>query len=159
MNTIKFTKCIEISLYILVIFTSILIIHNILDKKECYNKDPCDSGWIGIGKKCYYYSYALANWTESLHKCRIVGTELVTYPLDPNMEYFITQYSCFDKHWVGAYKIGLRTYNLELVEKISPSRYDDCFYIHKGISTSQGNNVFKCNVTIHWICEKNMISC
>ncbi|AYP74147.1 C-type lectin-like protein [Fowlpox virus] len=159
---IKIPRCFtEVVVYTFILFSSIFIIYYILDSKTCHNKEPCDPGWIGIGRKCYYYSYDLANWTESLDNCIALGADLVMYPLDSEAEYSITQHSCFDKYWVGAYRVKSSPYlyYIELEEKNRPTKNNECYYIRKGLDADDGKNVFSCNVTIHWICEKNMNRC
>ncbi|ARE67425.1 SWPV2-ORF186 [Shearwaterpox virus] len=146
---IKIHTCIsEVFIFVTALCSVIFLLQYIFDAKVCYKTDHCDKGWIGIGEKCYYYSNELANWTDSLKKCREVGADLVTYPSDPDTEYDVTRYSCFDKHWVGAYKINTNSQH--------PDKNDECYYVSRGMPTHKGDNVFLCNVTIHWICEKNM---
>ncbi|QZW33515.1 MPPV-207 C-type lectin-like protein [Magpiepox virus 2] len=55
------------------------------------------------------------------------------YPSDTDPEYDVTRYSCFNKHWVGAYKINTNSQH--------PDKEQRMLYVSRGMPTHKGDNV------------------
>uniref|UniRef100_A0A8C3HVR5 C-type lectin domain-containing protein n=1 Tax=Chrysemys picta bellii TaxID=8478 RepID=A0A8C3HVR5_CHRPI len=70
-------------------------------KSEPCPADPsCPDGWIGHLGKCFYFSEAEENWTNSQSHCSALGASLAVIGTQQEMDFLMRYKGRFD-HWIG----------------------------------------------------------
>uniref|UniRef100_A0A8C4W2F3 C-type lectin domain-containing protein n=1 Tax=Gopherus evgoodei TaxID=1825980 RepID=A0A8C4W2F3_9SAUR len=60
----------------------------------------CPDGWIRYRGKCYYFSEAKGNWTNSQKHCSSLGTSLAVIDTWQDLDFMLRYKGKFD-HWIG----------------------------------------------------------
>ncbi|XP_002925375.1 C-type lectin domain family 2 member A [Ailuropoda melanoleuca] len=60
----------------------------------------CSGKWIGVRKKCFYFSSDTKNWTASKRFCSSQGSELAHIDTEEDME-FLRRHTGTFMHWIG----------------------------------------------------------
>ncbi|CAI9166219.1 unnamed protein product [Rangifer tarandus platyrhynchus] len=61
---------------------------------------PCPKGWIGFGRKCFYFSEDSKNWTFSQTFCTSREAVLAQFDTEEELNFLIRYKGPFD-HWIG----------------------------------------------------------
>ncbi|XP_026908550.1 C-type lectin domain family 2 member A isoform X2 [Acinonyx jubatus] len=60
----------------------------------------CEDEWIGLRKKCFYFSSDTKNWTASKRFCSSQGSELAHIDTQEDMD-FLRKHAGTSMHWIG----------------------------------------------------------
>ncbi|XP_014435873.3 early activation antigen CD69-like isoform X1 [Pelodiscus sinensis] len=63
----------------------------------------CPDGWVGYLGKCYYFSEAEANWTDSQKNCSALGASLPGIDTQQEMDFLARNQESLD-HWIGLHR-------------------------------------------------------
>nr|XP_005313119.3 early activation antigen CD69-like [Chrysemys picta bellii] len=122
-------------------------------KSEPCPADPsCPDGWIGHLGKCFYFSEAEENWTNSQSHCSALGASLAVIGTQQEMDFLMRYKGRFD-HW-----IGLRREPDQPWMWTNGTEFNNWFPIVEGGLCAFANNSniasSGCSRDAHWICNK-----
>uniref|UniRef100_A0A8C0J211 C-type lectin domain-containing protein n=1 Tax=Chelonoidis abingdonii TaxID=106734 RepID=A0A8C0J211_CHEAB len=112
----------------------------------------CLDGWIGYRGKCYYFSEAKGNWTNSQKHCSSFAASLAAIDTQQDMDFLLRYKGKFD-HWIGLrrdlgqpwkWANGTEFNNLFLI-----TADGDCAYL-----TENSVSSLRCTSERYWICAK-----
>ncbi|XP_076797076.1 C-type lectin domain family 2 member E-like [Arvicanthis niloticus] len=63
----------------------------------------CPSGWIGFGRKCFYFSEDIGNWTFSQFSCMALDAHLALFDSLEELN-FLKRYKGPSDHWIGLHR-------------------------------------------------------
>ncbi|XP_004779777.1 C-type lectin domain family 2 member A [Mustela putorius furo] len=67
---------------------------------KCPKTVECSGEWIGVRRKCFYFSSDTKNWTASEQFCLSQGSELAHIDTQEDME-FLRRHAGTFMHWIG----------------------------------------------------------
>ncbi|XP_019690046.2 C-type lectin domain family 2 member A isoform X1 [Felis catus] len=67
---------------------------------KCSRTMACEDEWIGLRKKCFYFSSDTKNWTASKRFCSSQGSELAHIDTREDMD-FLRKHAGTSMHWIG----------------------------------------------------------
>ncbi|XP_034367942.1 C-type lectin domain family 2 member E-like [Arvicanthis niloticus] len=119
----------------------------------------CPSGWIGFGRKCFYFSEDMGNWTFSQFSCMALDAHLALFDSLEELN-FLKRYKGPSDHWIGLHRESTEhpwmwTDNTEYNNLVLIRGAEVCAYLSdNGISSGRSCTLRK------WICNKpNTIRC
>ncbi|XP_034367379.1 C-type lectin domain family 2 member E-like [Arvicanthis niloticus] len=125
--------------------------------EPCYA--ACPSGWIGFGRKCFYFSEDIGNWTFSQFSCMALDAHLALFDSLEELN-FLKRYNGPSDHWIGLHRESsehpwIWTDNTEYNNLVLTRGGGECAYLSdRGIRSSRGYTHKK------WICNKpNTLHC
>ncbi|XP_065797547.1 C-type lectin domain family 2 member D11-like [Muntiacus reevesi] len=87
-----------IALNVVLLFTCVAVRSRKPDSHVLYV--PCPKGWIGFGRKCFYFSEDSKNWTFSQTFCTSREAVLVQFETEEELNFLKSHKGPFD-HWIG----------------------------------------------------------
>nr|XP_006131050.1 C-type lectin domain family 2 member D-like isoform X1 [Pelodiscus sinensis]XP_006131051.1 C-type lectin domain family 2 member D-like isoform X1 [Pelodiscus sinensis] len=112
----------------------------------------CPDDWVGYRGKCYHFSEAERNWTDSRSNCSALGASLAAIETLKEMA-FMLRYSGSSDYWIGLCRARGQpwkwTNGTEFNSLFPIAGDDDCTYL-------DGNriNSLQCTSERRWICNK-----
>ncbi|XP_074873407.1 C-type lectin domain family 2 member B-like [Carettochelys insculpta] len=112
----------------------------------------CPDGWLGYLRKCYYFSEAEANWTDSQNNCSALGASLAVIDTKQEMD-FLMRYKGHSDYWIGLRREPDQPWKwangIEFKNGFSILGGEQCaFLIQDNIASSS------CSREGPWICSK-----
>lgn len=101
----RFIYCLVVTvvLVVSVILFVILSVRRTMPVLEHAVYTACPEGWIGFGRKCFYFSEDIRNWTYSQAFCASVDADL-TRPETLEELKFLGRYKGPSDHWIGLHR-------------------------------------------------------
>ncbi|XP_070644881.1 C-type lectin domain family 2 member A [Bos indicus] len=141
-------------LILALIFIAVLVVVTVLCliSSESAKAMECSEEWIGVRRKCFYFSDDTRNWTASKRFCNSQGSELAQIDTPEDMK-FLKKHAGTSMYWIGlSRKLGESwkwtngtTFNAGF--EISGNG-PFAFLSSDGVHSSRGF------VDIKWICSK-----
>ncbi|XP_074182141.1 C-type lectin domain family 2 member D isoform X4 [Rhinolophus sinicus] len=109
--------------------------------------------WIGLGKKCFYFSEDIRNWTYSLASCASLKANLARIETLEELT-FLKRYKGPSDHWIGlsresSHHVWKWTDNTEFNATFVIKGVGECAYLNdNGVSSARTYTDRK------WICSK-----
>lgn len=112
----------------------------------------CPKGWIGYEGKCYYFSEAEGNWTNSQRHCSALSASLAVIDTGQDLG-FIHRYKGPSEHW-----IGLSRDPDKLWKWVNGQEFNNMFEVRGGGECAYLNDAAVssswCSTLRHWVCSK-----
>ncbi|XP_075769608.1 C-type lectin domain family 2 member B-like [Pelodiscus sinensis] len=113
----------------------------------------CPDCWVGFQRKCYYFSEAEGNWTNSRDNCSALGASLAGIDSLQEMA-FLLRYKGVQDHWVG-----LRREQDQPWKWANGTEFGNLFEIRGGgacayLNDENGASSSRCYMGRRWICSK-----
>ncbi|XP_053903507.1 C-type lectin domain family 2 member D-like [Malaclemys terrapin pileata] len=112
----------------------------------------CPDGWIRYLGKCYYFSEAEANWTNSQSHCSALGASLAVIDTQQEMN-FMMRYKEPHNYWIGLQRELNQpwkwTSGTEFNNWFQIAGEGSCAFANSGHVSSSG-----CSRDRRWICSK-----
>ncbi|XP_050775527.1 C-type lectin domain family 2 member D-like [Gopherus flavomarginatus] len=144
---------VSVVLFIAVVLSSPLAVLSGCSSTDLGPSCPmCSDGSIGYRGKCYYFSEAKGNWTNSQKHCSSLGTSLAVIDTWQDLDFMLRYKGKFD-HWIGLrrdlgqswkWANGAEFNNLFLI-----TADGDCAYL-----TENSVSSLRCTSERYWICTK-----
>ncbi|XP_037769259.1 early activation antigen CD69 isoform X2 [Chelonia mydas] len=120
--------------------------------EPCSAGPACPDGWIRYLGKCYYFSQAAGDWTDSQNNCSALGASLTVIDTQQEMD-FLLRYRGRFYHW-----IGLRREPDQPWMWTNGTEFNNWFTIVGGGLCAFADNdeiaSSGCSRAGHWICSK-----
>lgn len=120
---------------------------------ECPVFPACPERWIGLGKKCFYFSEDIRNWTYSQASCASLKANLARIETLEELT-FLKRYKGPSDHWIGlsresSHHVWKWTDNTEYNATFVIKGVGECAYLNdNGVSSARTYTDRK------WICSK-----
>ncbi|XP_019489023.1 PREDICTED: C-type lectin domain family 2 member H-like [Hipposideros armiger] len=120
---------------------------------ECPVYTACPERWIGFGRKCFYFSEDIRNWTYSQAFCVSLKADLARIETLEELK-FLKRYKGPSDHWIGlsresSHHIWKWTDNTEYNATFVIKGVGECAYLNdNGVSSARTYTDRK------WICSK-----
>ncbi|KAM5253888.1 C-type lectin domain family 2 member A [Hipposideros larvatus] len=145
----------EISIFVSILIISILVIPvSVLIVKHLQSPKTmaCSGEWIGVRKKCFYFSNDTGNWTASQRFCSSQRSELAQVDTQKDME-FLKKHAGASMHWIGLSRKQGEPWKWTNGTTFNPwfeitGDGSFAFLNADGVSSSKGF------IDIKWICSK-----
>nr|XP_023968432.1 C-type lectin domain family 2 member D-like isoform X1 [Chrysemys picta bellii] len=134
------------------------ISHPVTFSSPAKKPEPCPAGaacpdsWINYLGKCYYFSQAEGNWTNSQDNCSALGASLAVIGTQQEMD-FLMRHKGPSDHWIGLQKEQdqpwMWTNGTEFNNWFPIAGGGPCAFLNRGDVSSSG-----CSRDAHWICSK-----
>ncbi|XP_029770017.1 C-type lectin domain family 2 member D-like [Terrapene carolina triunguis] len=112
----------------------------------------CPDGWIRYLGKCYYFSQAEANWTNSQSHCSALGASLAVIDTQQEMN-FVMRYKDPPNYWIGLQRELNQPWKwingTEFNNWFPIAGRGPCAFLNRGDVSSSG-----CSSDGRWICSK-----
>nr|XP_023968433.1 C-type lectin domain family 2 member D-like isoform X2 [Chrysemys picta bellii]XP_023968435.1 C-type lectin domain family 2 member D-like isoform X2 [Chrysemys picta bellii]XP_042702524.1 C-type lectin domain family 2 member D-like isoform X2 [Chrysemys picta bellii] len=120
--------------------------------EPCPAGAACPDSWINYLGKCYYFSQAEGNWTNSQDNCSALGASLAVIGTQQEMD-FLMRHKGPSDHWIGLQKEQdqpwMWTNGTEFNNWFPIAGGGPCAFLNRGDVSSSG-----CSRDAHWICSK-----
>ncbi|TFJ97361.1 transmembrane protein 116-like protein [Platysternon megacephalum] len=118
----------------------------------CHSTPSCVDGWIGYRGKCYYFSAAEGNWTNSQNNCSSLGASLAVIDTQQDLD-FVLRYKGTTDPWIGLQKGSDHHWkwaNGTKFNNLFEVRGDaNCAFLMGTVVSSS-----RCSTVRSWICNK-----
>ncbi|XDB50768.1 hypothetical protein AB1E18_004330 [Capra hircus] len=137
---------------VLVVVTGLYFSVSRLISSESTKAMECSEEWIGVRRKCFYFSDDTRNWTASKRFCSSHGSELAQIDTPEDMK-FLKKHAGTSMYWIGlSRKLG------ESWKWTNGTTFNAGFEIsgngHFAFLNSDGVHSSRGFVDIKWICSK-----
>uniref|UniRef100_A0A8C3RK35 C-type lectin domain-containing protein n=1 Tax=Chelydra serpentina TaxID=8475 RepID=A0A8C3RK35_CHESE len=113
----------------------------------------CPDGWVGYGRKCYYFSETEGNWTYSQSQCSAFNASLAGIDSEQDLAFLLRYKGKFD-HWIGLQRDPRQPWKWA-----NGTEFNNLFGIRGGgecayLNDENGVSSLRCTSERYWICTK-----